>query len=194
VSDADELRALRSRLVGSALDERRRIERALHDGVQQDLAGISVGLQLARELVAPEPTRALEVLDELRRETHAALDRARTLAGGIYPSILDARGLADALRALPGPTRVVALGLGRYPRELEAAVYFMCRAAIEGISPGEEVEIGVREAAGELCVEVAGAAESGLLASRDLAESAGGALTQETAPDGRMRVEARFPL
>jgi hypothetical protein len=104
--------------------ERRRIEEALHDGVQQDLAATAVALQLARELLGSDPVAARGVLEELAGEVEAALDRVRALAATIYPPILPARGLTDALRAL----EVETADLERYPLEVEEAVYFSCRA------------------------------------------------------------------
>jgi signal transduction histidine kinase len=104
--------------------ERRRIEGALHDGVQQDLAATVVALQLARELLDSNPTRAREILDELTTQVESALAGVRELAGAIYPSILPARGLTDALRSLD----VETTDLERYPLEIEEAVYFVCRA------------------------------------------------------------------
>ena len=104
--------------------ERRRIEAALHDGVQQDLAATAVALQLARELLDSDPTAARSALDELAAEVEGALDRVRALAATVYPSILPARGLTDALRSLD----VETVNLERYPLEIEEAVYFSCRA------------------------------------------------------------------
>jgi hypothetical protein len=104
--------------------ERRRIEEALHDGVQQDLAATVVALELARELLDSDPAAARKVLDELAGQVEGALDRVRELAGTVYPSILPARGLTDALRSLD----VETADLERYPLEIEEAVYFSCRA------------------------------------------------------------------
>ena len=115
LSDGDQLRASRARLAAAAIDDRRRFERALHDGVQQDLIALSVGLQLLRERIADLP-EAREAVEELRAATHDALERVRSLAGEIYPSVLDARGL-------PGTSR-------RYAREVEAAVALCSPAAI----------------------------------------------------------------
>jgi signal transduction histidine kinase len=103
--------------------ERRRIEGALHDGVQQDLAATVVTLELARELLDSDPPAARSVLEELAAEVEAALERLRALAGTVYPSILPARGLTDALRSLD----VETANLERYPLEIEEAVYFSCR-------------------------------------------------------------------
>ena len=104
--------------------ERRRIEEALHDGVQQDLAATVVALELARELLDSDPAAARSALDELATQVEGALDRVRALAGTVYPSILPARGLTDALRSLD----VETADLERYPLEIEEAVYFSCRA------------------------------------------------------------------
>jgi len=104
--------------------ERRRIEEALHDGVQQDLAATVVALELTRELLDSNPAAARSVLEELATQVEGALDRVRELAGTVYPSILPARGLTDALRSLD----VETANLERYPLEIEEAVYFSCRA------------------------------------------------------------------
>jgi hypothetical protein len=104
--------------------ERRRIEEALHDGVQQDLAATLMAVDLARELLDTNPAAAGGVLEELAAQVDAALERVRALAGTIYPSILPARGLTDALRSLA----VETASLERYPLEIEEAVYFSCRA------------------------------------------------------------------
>lgn len=115
--------------VFSELDrERRRIEAALHDGVQQDLAATVVALELARELLSRDPAAARRALDELAVEVERALAQVRALAETVYPSILPARGLADALR----PLDVETAGLERYPLELEEAVYFSCQALRSG--------------------------------------------------------------
>ena len=104
--------------------ERRRIEEALHDGVQQDLAATVVALELARELFDSDPAAARNQLEELGAQVEGALDRVRALAETVYPSILFARGLTDALRSLD----VETVGLERYPLEIEEAVYFSCSA------------------------------------------------------------------
>lgn len=104
--------------------ERRRIEEALHDGVQQDLAATMVAVELARELLDSNPAAARSVLDELATQVEGALARVRELAGTVYPSILAARGLTDALRSLD----IETADLERYPLEIEEAVYFSCSA------------------------------------------------------------------
>jgi hypothetical protein len=104
--------------------ERRRIEGALHDGVQQDLAATVVVVELAQELLDSDPAAARSLLEELSAQVEAALERVRALAVTVYPAILPARGLTDALRSLD----VETADLERYPLEVEEAVYFSCRA------------------------------------------------------------------
>jgi len=104
--------------------ERRRIEEALHDGVQQDLAATVVALELTRTLLDTDPAAARSELQDLTAQVEAALERVRAFAGTVYPSILPARGLTDALRSLDVETS----DLERYPLEVEEAVYFSCDA------------------------------------------------------------------
>jgi signal transduction histidine kinase len=174
VSEADELRESRARLASSAGAERRRIERALHDGAQQDLIALSVQLQLLRDALTTDPRAALELVDALSSETHAALERVRDLSDSVYPAVLDARGLADALRSAATAKAVVdADSVERQAPETERAVFFACRAAIDGAEPDAQLTIRLRERGGSLQLELVGAS-SGLTAARDLLEAAGG--------------------
>jgi hypothetical protein len=171
-----------------AIGHRRWVERALHDGVQQDLVAIAVRLQLVRELVTADPVGSLDLLDELGRDVRDALARVQALAAEIYPSILDARGLPDALRAMRAAVRIDAAGVGRYPGEIEAAAYFTCRAVLGDVEHAEAA-IGLREERGELLVEIVGGREVGLQTARDLVESVGGQLAVESGI-----VVATFPV
>jgi signal transduction histidine kinase len=193
VPEADDLRASRARLAVSAAAERRRIERALHDGVQQDLIAMSVRLQLLRELLGADAGPALELLDELQRDTRGALERVQAVAADTYPSLLDARGLQDALREAARATgvsvRIKASGLGRPPPDVEAAAYFCCRALFESARPGAVLTVAILDSGGTLRIELSGGGLE-VTAARDLAEAAGGALT--IGADGN--ITASFPL
>lgn len=131
----DELRASRARVVVAADAERRRIERDLHDGAQQHLVALAVNLQLVRQLADSDPTAAKIQLEEIGQDVREALESVRELAHGIYPPLLLDRGLADALGAAGSgagiPVRVEAVGLERYPPEVEATVYFSCLEALQ---------------------------------------------------------------
>ena len=143
--------------------ELRRIERALHGGVQQDLIAVSVRLQLAQRLAANDLSAALALLAEIEGDVRGALDRVRALANEIYPSVLDARGLTDALRGagVAAGVAVAVDGAGRYPADIEAAVYFFCRAALTAATAGSRASIVIREDQGRLSVVVERESESG---------------------------------
>lgn len=131
---ADELRASRARVVAAADAERRRIERDLHDGAQQQLVAMAVSLGLARDLVSTEPDAVCALLDEMSDELRAAIDDLRSLAHGIYPPLLADRGLGEALHAVAmrsGAVHVAADGIGRYSADVETAVYFCCLEALQ---------------------------------------------------------------
>jgi hypothetical protein len=151
LSTAADLPAVRARLIAAGDEETRRIERALHDGVQQDLVAVSVRLQIARRLAASDLPAAIALLGEIEDDVRGALDRVRSLANEIYPSVLEARGLPDALRAAALTARVETVGVGRHRAEIERAVFFLCRAAA---GSGTTKAIRIREEEGRLLVVV----------------------------------------
>jgi signal transduction histidine kinase len=136
-SSMAELRTSRARILAAADEERRRIERDLHDGGQQRLVALRIRLELAEEMMKQDPAQARNMIHALGDEIDAALDELRSLAGGVYPSLLAARGLPDALRtaALQSPvaTSVEVEGSDRYPEEAERAVYFCCIEALQNV-------------------------------------------------------------
>jgi hypothetical protein len=155
--------------VSTDLDrERRWIEGALHDGVQQDLAAISGTLQLALQLLDKDPAAARALLEELEQETRSALDRVRILAREIYPSILVSRGLTAALAG-----RAEVRAPERYPLEVEEAVYFSCVAALD-----DSTALRVSVDDGVLRLEVEGSLDEAAVAHvRDRMTSVGGQVT-----------------
>jgi signal transduction histidine kinase len=134
----EDLRASRQRLVTAQDQERRRIERNIHDGAQQQLVALAVKLRLADALVGKDEERAHALLSELHGETSQALEDLRDLARGIYPPLLADKGLAVALegqaRKSVVPVTVASDGIGRYPQEIESAVYFSCLEALQNIA------------------------------------------------------------
>jgi signal transduction histidine kinase len=133
----EELRSSQRRLVRAQDRERRRLERNIHDGSQQQLVALSVKTRLARDLTARDPAQAAELLTQIDAEIQTALGDLRDLARGIYPPLLIDEGLRAALdaqaRRSPVPTTVRADGLGRYAPEVEAAVYFSCLEALQNV-------------------------------------------------------------
>ena len=133
---ADELRESRARIVASGDAERRRVERDLHDGAQQHLVALAINLRLARDIVAEDPDGAGEMLGQLADDVQLTIKELRELAHGIYPPLLADNGLGDALAAAASrnPLKVVvtvADDIGRYPAEVEAAIYFSCLEALQ---------------------------------------------------------------
>jgi signal transduction histidine kinase len=127
---AAELAASRTRLITAADEERRRLERDLHDGAQQHLVALAVLIQLAR---TTEHDQSL--LIEASGLLETAIAEIRRLAHGIYPPLLVSGGLAQALPAVAAhaavPVRLNLQGLGRYPASVEAALYFCCSEALQ---------------------------------------------------------------
>jgi signal transduction histidine kinase len=137
-ASTSELAASRGRLVEMAHAERRRLERDLHDGVQQHLVGIRIELDLAAETIKENPGQGEQVLATVGRQLDDVLQEVRSLARGIYPSLLSDRGLVEALRAAgrsaPRPVEVRSRSIGRYAEEVEVAVYFSCLEALQNVS------------------------------------------------------------
>jgi signal transduction histidine kinase len=131
----EDLRASRQRLVTAQDEARRRLERNIHDGAQQDLVALGINLKLAGMTVAGDPARAEQVFSELQAEAAGALENLRDLARGIYPPLLADLGLAVALNAQASksavPVTVQTDGIGRFAQDTEAAVYFCCLEALQ---------------------------------------------------------------
>ncbi|MCX6463030.1 MAG: histidine kinase, partial [Pseudonocardiales bacterium] len=163
-----DLQASRARLVSTADAERRRIERDLHDGAQQHLVALAVGLRLVRDGIRDGSGNGgasadVALLDELDRGVRESITALRDLAHGIYPPLLRDAGLPDALRAAaarsPLTVQVVEDGaVGRHPEPVEAAVYFCCLEALQNAAkhaPGSTVTLTLSHRDGALGVTVA---------------------------------------
>ncbi|GAC1328371.1 MAG: hypothetical protein NVSMB17_03710 [Candidatus Dormibacteria bacterium] len=133
----EDLHASRSRLVAAQDGERRRIERDLHDGAQQNLVALKVKVSLVERFVDRDPARVKAMLAEVKEEVGEALENLRDLAHGIYPPLLADQGLVVALqsqaRKATVPVEVVAAAVARYPAEVEAAVYFCVLEALQNV-------------------------------------------------------------
>jgi signal transduction histidine kinase len=133
-----ELARSRRRLVETADAERQRIERDLHDGAQQHLVGLRVKLELATDAIKSDREQGERMLGEIGLQLDEALDELRSLAQGVYPPLLAEHGLGEALKSAARrcavPVSVQTRDLGRYPADVEAAVYFCCREALQNIA------------------------------------------------------------
>ncbi|MPZ74484.1 MAG: hypothetical protein GEU74_14885 [Nitriliruptorales bacterium] len=211
----EDLRASRQRLVAAQDEARRRLERNLHDGAQQQLVALQVRLGLAERMVA-KGMPVEELLAQLRTDTADAIENLRDLARGIYPPLLAAEGLAAALvaqaRKAAVPVNVRAPELGRYGQAVEAAVYFCCLEALQNITKYAEAssaEISVTETPdGQLSFRISDDGKgfdpkttpvgAGLANMTDRIDSLGGTLTIDgtrgvgTTVSGRIPVAARI--
>jgi signal transduction histidine kinase len=133
-----ELRASRARLVESTDAARRRIERDLHDGAQQQLVALAIALRTARSRLDRDPEAAGAMLDAALQDLDGAMRELRELARGIHPAVLSEHGLAAALEALaarlPLPVEISALPDERLPEAVEAAVYFVVAEALTNVT------------------------------------------------------------
>jgi len=133
----EDLRASQQRLVTVQDGERRRIERNLHDGAQQNLVALRVRIGLIERFADKEPAKVKPLVAELKADIDEAVAALRELAHGIYPPLLAERGLAAALRAQARktilPVEVHAEDGTRYAAEVEAAVYFCCLEALQNV-------------------------------------------------------------
>ena len=207
---AEELRSSRQRLVEVQDDQRRLLERDIHDGAQQHLVALAVNLRLAQTLSSRAPERAAQLLagqEEAAREAIATLVQ---LSRGIYPPLLAEEGLPAALRSAAAasvvPVEVHSRDVGRYPPNIEAAAYFCCLEALQNAvkhAGATTVRVELRGGDGSLSLTVdddgAGfdpgttPVGTGLASMRDRIESVLGTLTIERSPGGGSRVRAVLP-
>ena len=203
-----ELHASRKRLVQAADTERRTIERDLHEGVQQHLVGLAVNLQLARQLADTDRAAAKELLEEMGRDVQQALDETAQLAQQIYPPLLEAGGLAAALRAAATsigiPVSVDVEAAAGCPPELVRTVYLCCLEALEHAGAEARATVTVRKEEGAIAFEVvedgarsvatAARLDAGLDRLRDRVEALGGRLTVRSEPGRGTRISGSLPL
>jgi signal transduction histidine kinase len=194
------LHASRKRLLLAADAERRRIERDLHEGVQQHLVALAVNLQLAGELTDADPAAAKTLLAEMGRDVQQALDETAQLAQRIYPQ-LDAVGLAATLRSA-----AVSAGIrasvdadvdATYSPELLAAVYWCWFEVLDRATLGARATISVREQDEALAFEIVEDGDHSVAALEhlcDRVEALGGTLTIQPEPGRRTRVSGSLPL
>jgi signal transduction histidine kinase len=200
-AEVAELRRSRRRLAEAAQADRRAIERALHDGVQQHLVAFAVDLRRLAGLVGSDPAAAKALLDEMATNVREALDEASELAERIYPPLLEARGFSSALRSAAeraGVTAVVDVRTAAsYPPGVTAAVYWSCVEALSSASPGSQATVRVLDADGALTFEIAIAghlADARLERLRDRIEALDGRATVEHLKDGGSRLQGWLSL
>jgi signal transduction histidine kinase len=206
----EELRRSRQRIVAAQDEERRRLERNLHDGAQQQLVALQIKLSLAERL-AEEGCRVRDQLAALKADAGEALENLRDLARGIYPPLLADQGLAAALSAQARkaaiPVEVITEQLPRYPQDQEAAVYFCVLEALQNVAKyamATHATVTLSEEQGSLTFTVtddgAGFDTSttsygtGLQGMADRLAAQGGTLEVTSAPGQGTTVRGRLPV
>jgi signal transduction histidine kinase len=198
----------RARMLRIGLEERRRLERDLHDGAQQRLVSMALNMRLARDRLRDDPDAAERMLDGASAELDAALEELRELARGIHPAVLSDRGLDAALETLarraPLPVELNRRDHDRLPESIELAAYFVVAEALTNVAKYAEAShatVNVAPQNGRLLVEVAddgvGGADpdkgTGLRGLADRLAVIEGRLEVESPPGGGTTIRAKIP-
>jgi signal transduction histidine kinase len=210
-TQADELTASRTRLVQAQETERRRLERDLHDGVQQELVVLIAKARLARNQLDRDPALAAETLTDLQGSAQHALADLRSLARGIHPAVLSSKGLVEAVDAMaarmPMGVRVDAdstVREVRYAPEIEGAAYFVVAEGLANVlkhSGATEATVTISRSDSWLRLAIAddgrgydqsAVRESGLRGLRDRVEALGGRVEIESRKSGTL-LDASLP-
>ena len=207
-----ELEASRERILAAADEARRALERDLDSGPQQQLVALKVMLGPTRKQAAQAgATKTADVLAQLEADAAEAIRAVREFSGGVYPPLLEAEGLAVAIAQQAQksalPITVEATGVGRYPREIEAAVYFTILEALQNTAKyagASTVSVVLQPADGRLGFEVTDdgsgfdsstiAAGSGLANMADRLDTAGGTWSLESAPGAGTTIRGTVPI
>jgi signal transduction histidine kinase len=210
-ANLEELRASRQRLVTAQDGERRRIERNIHDGAQQQLVALAVQARLAENLTGTDPEKGREILRQVQRGLQDALEDLRDLARGIYPPLLADQGLVAALtaqaRKSPVAVTVEADHIDRMPQDAEAAIYFCALEALQNIAKYADAgaaTVRLRRDDRDLLFEVSDDGRgfdpdvtgygTGVQGMVDRLAALGGALKIESAPGAGTTVIGRLPV
>ena len=204
----EELTASRQRLVDAEFRGRRQLERDLHDGAQQRLVSLALGLRLARSKLPDDPVAAQELLESAAAELDTALAELRELARGIHPAVLSDRGLDAALDSLasraPLPVQIGEVPSEPLPDQVESAAYFVVAEALTNVAKyaqASQATVHVRQANGRVLVEVSddgiGGADpargTGLRGLADRVAALDGLLAVQSEPGRGTTVSARIP-
>jgi signal transduction histidine kinase len=205
----DQLTASRARIVEASVDERRRLERNLHDGAQQRLVTLAVHLRIAQECLGEDPAAAEAMLAGVGEDLKLALEELRELARGLHPAVLSERGLEPALQSLanraPFPVEIVGVPPLRLAEGVEAAVYYVVAESLTNAAKHADASEGCVQISAteeEVTVEIrdngSGGASmargSGLRGLADRIEALGGQLELQSPSGGGTIVRATLPL
>jgi signal transduction histidine kinase len=202
-----EVRGSRARVMEAGRQERRRLERDLHDGAQQRLVGLSLRLGILEERLKADAA-ARTAVTEAKQEVAASLAELRDIAHGLYPAVLTGHGLAVALESVAGqasiPVRLDVRLTERPPEAVEVAAYYVVCESLTNIdryAAATTVTVGIERCADDIVVEVrddgVGGADtangSGLRGLADRVEALGGTLRVWSPDGGGTRIRAELP-
>jgi signal transduction histidine kinase len=192
----EELRASRERMLRVGLEERRRLERNLHDGAQQRLVSLALSLRVARAKLHQDPSGAETLLAGAGKELDAALDELRELARGLHPALLGERGLRTALETLaqraPVPVELASVPSERLPEAVELAAYYVVSEALTNVAKyaaASRATVSVERDNGRVVVAVADDGVGG--ADPDLGSGLRGLADRVAVLEGRLEVESK---
>jgi PAS domain S-box-containing protein len=203
-----ELKESRARVVAAGDDERRRIERNLHDGAQQRLVTVALHLHLVKRRLEMDPAGVAELVDSAQTELTLALEEIRELVQGLHPRLLSERGLEPALTGLAErslvPVEIAETPAERLPAAVEAAAYYVVAEALANAAKHSRASlVTVRVAAAETSTTVevaddgAGGADpaggSGLRGLADRVAALGGVLEIESRAGEGTKLCAELP-
>jgi signal transduction histidine kinase len=205
----EKLAASRARLVEVGDAERRRLERNLHDGAQQRLVSVAVGLNMVAARLESDPPAAREMLSNAQADLARGLDELRELARGIHPVVLTERGLGPALDALaaraPLPVEIESLPEERLAAPIEAAAYYVVAESVTNVAKyahASSATVSIARSNGAATVTVSDdgiggadpAAGSGLRGLAARVEALNGRLEIDSPRGGGTRIRAEIPL
>jgi signal transduction histidine kinase len=205
----EDLRGARERIIAAADEERRRIQRDLHDGAQQRLVSLALILSMAESRLENDPARAAELIAQAREEAQQAIGELRELAGGIHPAVLSDHGLCAALEALasraPVPVQVTGELEEKLQPAVEAAAYFVTSEALANMAKYSQataafVDVAVEQGRLRLCVRddgVGGADPdqgNGLSGLRDRVDALDGRLELDSPPGEGTTLTIEIPV
>ena len=205
----EQLAASRARVVAAGDGERRRLERNLHDGAQQRLVALAIGLRIIDRLVDESPQAAHDALKRANEELSATLAELRELARGLHPAVLSDHGLEPAIRSLmsraPLPVELTFEATERPSDQVEVAAYYVIAESLTNVAKyahATVARVSVQALGDRLLIEVAddglGGADhtkgSGLLGLGDRVAALGGRLHVESVPGQGTSVRADLPV
>ena len=179
-TQAAQLRASRQRILAAQDDERRRLEETIRLGCEEKLSRIRDALKSVQTRLTDDAATAVVALEKLTGQATAVLEELRELARGIYPPVLQDKGLAAALgihlRKINPSIDIRSDGIGRYPSEIEAAIYFCCVEALRGVSGPSAVRLGGRNDGVDFSISGCGPLDGRLQRIEDRVEALGGSV------------------